>query len=82
MKLHLRLDAVNDAHIYQTVFIDGQKAGNLVLRPGDYQVLGAALLIAAERMAGHFAVTLDPIGWTKDGEFAKPGTPECVRQEP
>lgn len=82
MRIHLRLDSVSGAHIRQTVFIDGGNCGALCLRHGEYQMFVTALLLGAGGMAGHVTVEVDPIGWDKDGEFAMPGSPGCVRVEP
>lgn len=76
MNLHLRLDCVK-GHITQTMFLDGANAGKLVMAPGEYQVFGAALLLAAKHMPAHLTVKIDPIGWTADGRFTMPDSQDC-----
>jgi hypothetical protein len=72
MKLHLRLDHVNSSHIHQTVFFNGANCGTLNLRHGEYQILGAALLLGSEQMKDHLKLEIDPISHNSDGEFTMP----------
>ncbi len=83
MRIHLRLDSANPHHITQTLFIDGANCGTLRMTTGEYQIFGVALKMGAEQLPDHMAPSIesDKIGWDSEGEFAKPGTPECVRIE-
>lgn len=83
MRIHLRLDKVTPPHIHQTLFIDGGNCGTLTMRTDEYQIFRTVLRQGAKQLPEHMAPTIefDKIGWDSEGEFAKPGTPECVRTE-
>ena len=72
MRLHLRLDRVTPTHIYETVFFDGANCGQLVLRHGEYQLLGACILLGADRMRKDLLIEIDKIGHDKHGNFEMP----------
>lgn len=69
MRLHLRLDAVSNTHITESVFVDGALAGTLCFRHGEYQLFGAALLMGANQTHGDLVVEMDPITFDEKGNF-------------
>jgi hypothetical protein len=70
-------------HIRQTLFIDGGNCGTLTMRTTEYHMFGTVLKQGAKQLPEQTApsIEIDKIGWNSEGEFAKPGTPECVRTE-
>lgn len=72
MKLHLRLDHVDGTHIRETLFFDGANVGSLMMRHGEYQAFGAALLLGAKQMHGHLEIEIDLIANDEDGNFIMP----------
>ena len=50
MTLNLRVDAVNDVHVYCTLFIDECNCGKLVLGIGEYRAFSATLTLGAEQV--------------------------------
>ncbi len=72
MRIHLRLDHVDNSHIRETLFFDGANAGSLTMDHGQYQVFGAALLLGAKQMHGDLKIEIDPIAHDKDGNFIMP----------
>lgn len=71
-KIYLRLDKVTPEHITQTIFFNGANAGKLTLRHGEYQIFGAALLLAAGKMKPHLELSYDDIEHDSEGNFNMP----------
>jgi len=59
MKLNLRVDRVEGEHVWCTLFMNRGNCGNLCLRVGEYQLLGAALLMGADRTQGQLEAKSD-----------------------
>ncbi len=70
--LHLRLDEVGDEFIVETLIVNGRVAGQITLKIGEYQLIGAALGMGADQTQGHLRVTHDKIDYDKEGNFKMP----------
>lgn len=66
MIIKLRSEKLGE-HIHDTIFMGEQEGslasvGKLIMRMGEWQIFGAALLLGAERTKGHLTVKLE--GWS------------------
>ncbi len=73
IRLRLRLDDVTEEKIVQTLLFNDEPVGVLTMRHGEYQLFGACLGLGSDHMDDHLKVIVDPISFTRDGEFCMPG---------
>ena len=66
MKIHLRADSCNPAHLHFTVFINGQNCGQLCMAPED---------AATFHMVLSHGLTLPSDSFVSSGEWAPPSAP-------
>lgn len=62
--IRLRVDRADDRHVHLSVFVGPAgctraNAGKLCMSPGEYQILGAALLLGAQATNGHLVAECD-----------------------
>ncbi len=73
VRLRLRLDDVTEEEIVQTLLFNDEPVGVLKMRQGEYQLFGACLGLGSDHMSEHLKVIVDPISFTREGEFCMPG---------
>ena len=59
MRFHLRVDDSNPAHIRFSVFANGARCGQLVMRPDEYSTFGRGLLLGCHDIRPHTSVQVD-----------------------
>lgn len=69
--LNLRVDSVDDEHVYCTLFINDAMLGTLTFYVGEYQIFATTLLLGVEHTHGHLVDESDDsvfIAWARHGE--------------
>jgi len=65
MKINYRVTSCNIEHCRVTVFVNGQNAGEIVLRPGEWLLFSTAQLLAQDRMGSHYTPTFEDKKYTE-----------------